>query len=90
MGSTPESSIALCATGDALMAEQEAYLGDGLYAKFDGWSFWLRAPRPTGDHYVAMEPEVLASFLEFIRAARPELRAIGSWRTAVSAEENHG
>jgi len=58
----------------------EDYLGDGLYIKYDGWNFWLRAPRTGGDHYVAIEPEVLASFLEFIRKARPELRSIGGWK----------
>ena len=65
--------------------EREVYLGDGLYAKFDGWNFWLRAPRAGGDQHIAMEPEVLASFLEFVRKARPELRAIGGWK--VSAHE---
>jgi hypothetical protein len=75
---------------EAIMNTQqkpEAYLGDGLYAKFDGWNFWLRAPRETGDHYVAMEPEVLASFLEFVRKARPELRSIGGWSTTVNKAE---
>jgi len=66
---------------------EETYLGDGLYAKFDGWNFWLRAPRIEGDHYIAMEPEVLASFLEFVRKARPELRAIAGWNvTAVEGK----
>jgi hypothetical protein len=59
--------------------ENEVYLGDGLYTKFDGWNFWLRAPREDGDHYVALEPATLASFLEFVREARPDLHAIGGW-----------
>lgn len=45
---------------------EERYLGDGLYARFDGFSFWLRAPRENGDHYVALEPHVLAEFQRFI------------------------
>jgi len=36
----------------------ETYLGDGLYASFDGFCVWLRTPRPEGDHRVALEPEV--------------------------------
>jgi hypothetical protein len=36
-------------------AVNEIYLGDGLYASFDGWSIWLRAPRAGGDHYVALD-----------------------------------
>ena len=41
----------------------ERYLGDGLYASFDGFQFKLRAPRPEGDHEVYLEPRVLAEFL---------------------------
>lgn len=44
----------------------ETYLGDGLYASYDGWSFILRAPRKDGDHWVALEPSVLAEFLAYI------------------------
>ena len=36
----------------------ETYLGDGLYASFDGFSFVLRAPREGGNHWVALEPFV--------------------------------
>ena len=50
--------------------EDEIYLGDGLYARFDGFSFWLRAPRIGGDHYVALEPLVLDCFLEFVMETR--------------------
>ena len=44
----------------------ETYLGDGLYASFDGWSIWLRAPRLDGDHVVALEPAVYGSLQQFI------------------------
>lgn len=47
---------------------KETYLGDGLYASFDGWQFWLRAPRSEGDHEVALEPQTLAAFLAFVAA----------------------
>ena len=41
------------------MADQkETYLGDGLYASFDGYMIILRAPRENGDHWVALEPLV--------------------------------
>jgi hypothetical protein len=32
------------------MSAHETYLGDGLYASFDGWQVKLRAPRDGGDH----------------------------------------
>ena len=44
---------------------QETYLGDGLYAHFDGWHFILRAPREFGDHHVALEPPVFDALLEY-------------------------
>jgi hypothetical protein len=43
----------------------EIYLGDGLYASFDGFTIWLRAPRDDGDHRVALEPEVFARLVAF-------------------------
>lgn len=49
------------------MSEQtEKYLGDGLYASFDGYQFTLRAPRMEGDHFVCLEPMVLESFMRFV------------------------
>lgn len=45
--------------------EEETYLGDGLYASFDGFQFWLRAPRPEGDHRVALEPSTMMAFDEY-------------------------
>ena len=46
---------------------QEIYLGDGLYAWFDGYQFVLRAPREDGDHRVMLEPDVLQSFLQYVK-----------------------
>ena len=44
---------------------KETYLGDGLYASFDGWCIWLRAPREDGDHRVALEPPVFAALISY-------------------------
>ena len=44
------------------------YLGDGLYGEFDGYMVTLRAPRDGGDHWVGLEPEVMQSFLDWIKA----------------------
>lgn len=45
---------------------KETYLGDGLYASFDGFMITLRAPRTEGDHWVGLEPNVYAALLEFV------------------------
>jgi hypothetical protein len=49
------------------MSLREEYLGDGLYASFDGWQFRLRAPREEGDHIVFLDPSVLAAFERYVK-----------------------
>ena len=51
---------------------KERYLGDGLYASWDGWQIILRAPREGGDHWVALEPEVYTALLRFVRDVRSQ------------------
>lgn len=52
------------------MNANETYLGDGLYARDDGFQIWLRAPRENGDHEVALEPSVLSEFMSFLERSR--------------------
>lgn len=40
------------------MAE-ETYLGDGLYARYNGQEIWLRAPREGGDDEVCLNTGML-------------------------------
>ena len=49
------------------MSTKETYLGDGLYASFDGWQFCLRAPRENGDHVVFLEPQMLHDLNEYAK-----------------------
>ncbi len=49
------------------MAREEIYLGDGLYASFDGVQIALRAPRDSGDHWVYMELNVYRQLQEFVK-----------------------
>jgi hypothetical protein len=54
---------------------KETYLGDGLYASFDGYQITLRAPRLGGDHWVALEPEVFMALLAFVKdVKKPEAK----------------
>jgi hypothetical protein len=50
-----------------MSTEHETYLGDGLYASFDGFMITLRAPRERGDHFVGLEPNVFAALVEYQR-----------------------
>lgn len=45
---------------------KETYLGDGLYVSFDGFQILLRAPRPEGDHFVALERDVYRALLHWV------------------------
>jgi hypothetical protein len=60
----------------AVNANKEVYMGDGLYALFDGFGMQLRAPKQGGDlpappagcaHVVYLEPEVLWNFIKFAK-----------------------
>lgn len=44
----------------------ETYLGDGLYASFDGYQIKLRAPRDGADSVVFLEPEVVMALADYI------------------------
>jgi hypothetical protein len=50
----------------------ETYLGDGLYASFDGEQIWLRAAREGRDRRVALEPSTYRALVTFAeRCWRP-------------------
>jgi len=46
------------------MNEQDTYLGDGVYASFDGHAIWL-AVNHHKNKQVALEPAVMAALLRF-------------------------
>ena len=50
--------------------DREEYLGDGLYASFDGWQIKLRAPRDGGDHEVYLDGHVFANLVEWAKQIR--------------------
>lgn len=56
------------------MPKQE-YLGDGVYAEFDGYQVWLRTPREMGWHEIAIEPAVYNRLREFARSVGVERAA---------------
>lgn len=47
------------------MASDETYLGDGVYARLEGDMIWLRTERGSGDHIIALEPEVFEALVEY-------------------------
>lgn len=55
------------------LPDTETYIGDGVYASFDGYNVRLRAPRENGDHFVALEPDVYKALQRWI-ALYPRLK----------------
>lgn len=51
---------------------RETYLGDGVYAAFDGYHIWLRTARDHGDNLVALEPPVWAALKEYVKRLKAE------------------
>lgn len=49
------------------MTEKEFYLGDGLYASFDGFQVRLRAPRSDRDDEVFLDSHTLINFMTWIK-----------------------
>jgi hypothetical protein len=72
------------------MSEREEYLGDGLYASFDGWQIRLRAPRENGDHVVFLEDGTLAAFLEYLKTLPITREASHDAQTATEAKRRDG
>jgi hypothetical protein len=45
--------------------EKDAYLGDGVYASFDGYQIWLAANHQE-NKVVALEPNVISMLMKYI------------------------
>jgi hypothetical protein len=47
--------------------DKSTYIGDGVYAEFDGYGIWLKANVPTTDE-IYLEPEVLKALNRFYKS----------------------
>ena len=58
------------------MAEREPeYLGDGVYASFDGYHIWLRTGAHEGEHVtntIALEPGVFVALVRYRNRVSPQ------------------
>jgi sialic acid synthase SpsE len=52
--------------------EKSRYLGDGLYAEYDGWHIWLKADRDGMTHSVALEPPVWNALVAYVDDLKKE------------------
>ena len=66
----------------------EKYLGDGVYASFDGYQIWLRTTREDGiDHMIALEPEVLRALKEYVNRLNEAARVLNAGASNGAAQQ---
>ena len=53
-------------------AQRQTYIGDGVYASFDGYQVWIRTQREGGWHEIALEPAVYDRLREYARSVGVE------------------
>jgi len=47
--------------------DRSTYIGDGVYAEYDGYGIWLKANIPTTDE-IYLEPEVIKALNKFYKS----------------------
>jgi hypothetical protein len=67
--------------------EARSYIGDGVYATFDGSNIWLITEREDGPHRIALEPAVLASLVDYVSRLREHFpgRKLEAWEAIAQA-----
>jgi hypothetical protein len=63
----------------------ERYIGDGVYASFDGFQIWLRAERDGRIHRIAIEPEVWTRLNTYVEDVKAENKKLAAEAAAASA-----
>lgn len=59
------------------MDNEETYLGDAVYASFDGYQIWLRAD-DGNDNRIALDPDAFAALQAYVNRLRNRLRERGA------------
>lgn len=71
-----------------MLEQGESYIGDGVYASFDGWQIKLRAPREQGDHVVFLDEDTFLGLLRFMRRWGHEPNWMTRGLRSISSKEN--
>ena len=53
---------------------EDRYIGDGVYASFDGYHIWLKADRDGMQHLIALEAETFSALMQYQRDLAEENR----------------
>ncbi len=57
------------------MSKDQTYLGDGVYASFDGYQIWLRIEREGVPESIALEEQVLVALDRYVQSVRDKYDA---------------
>jgi hypothetical protein len=56
------------------MNKLSAYLGDGVYASFDGWQIWLAANHHE-NNVIALDPDVFEQLIQYSKTLKKRQEA---------------
>lgn len=59
-----------------MSSSNREYIGDGVYAEFDGYQIWLQTERDRGPERIALEPLVYQNLTGFARRCWPSIKPI--------------
>ena len=71
-----------------MIDEHETYLGDGVYASFDGYQIWL-AVNHHENRVVALEPSVLDRLYKYVETLKDDNKCMMTMTTHRSTR-SHG
>lgn len=54
-----------------MSSSNREYIGDGVYAEFDGYQIWLQTERDRGPERIALEPQVFNQLIGYARRVWP-------------------
>lgn len=54
---------------------EDRYIGDGVYASFDGYQIWLRVDRDGREHTIALEAGTFDGLMKYQRDLAAQTRA---------------
>ena len=63
------------------------YIGDGVYASYDGFHIWLSTERLTGQHYIALDDTTYASLVAFVDECKQRTKDASDERKTTQTDQ---
>ena len=72
--SVTDRSAEIRAKGKGRAMDKKVYLGDGVYAEYDGFGVWLTTELANGEHRIYLEMPMIESLTEVMAAWQKSAR----------------